>query len=84
MQKDLLDKLTKECTKNVEEVKLAKITSTEDENKHKCSFCTLHIILVLILSTINIGIGTYFVYFHWYLKKDNIRVKFGTHTQTTS
>ena len=84
MQKDLLDKLTKECTKNVEEVKLAKITSTEDENKHKCSFCVLHIILVLILSTINIGIGTYFVYFHWYLKKDIIRVKFGTRTQTTS
>ena len=84
MQKDLLDKLTKECTKNVEEVKLAKITSTEDENKHKCSFCTLHIILVLILFTINFGIGTYFVYFHWYLKKDVIRVKFGTRTQTTS
>ena len=67
MQKDLLDKLTKECTKNVEEVKLAKITSTEDENKHKCSFCALCIILVLILFTINFGIGTYFVYFHWYL-----------------
>ena len=83
MQKDLLDKLTKECTKNVEEVKLAKITSTEDENKHKCSFCALRIILVLILFTINFGIDTYFVYFHWYLKKDVIRVKFGTRTQTT-
>ena len=84
MQKNLLDKLTKESTKNVEEVTLAKITSTEDENRHKCSFCTLHIILVLILFTINVGIGTYFVYFHWYLKKDVIRVKFGTRTQTTS
>ena len=37
----------------------------------------------MILFTINVGIGTYFVYFHWYLKKDVIRVKFGTHTQTT-
>ena len=31
---------------NVEEVKLAKITSAEEgKNKHKCSSCTLHIVL---------------------------------------
>ena len=28
--------------------------------------------------TINVGIGTYFLCFHWYLKKDATRVKFGT------
>ena len=33
--------------------------------------------------TINVGIGTYFVYLHWYLKKDVTHVKFGTRTQTT-
>ena len=52
--------------KNVEEVKLAKITSAENENKHKCSSCTLYIVLFSIIFTINIGIGTYF---QWYLKK---------------
>ena len=35
------------------------------------------------LFTINVGIGTYFVYFHCYLEKDVIPVKFGTRTQTT-
>ena len=44
-KKKLVDKLVEECTKNVEEVKLPKITLAEDENKHKnkCSFvhCTL-------------------------------------------
>ena len=47
----------------------------------------LHIVLcvhgTLYIFTANIGIGTYFIYFHCYLKKDVIRVKFGTHTQTT-
>ena len=75
-------KLVDECTENVEEVKLVKITSIENENKHKCSSCTLYIVLFSILFTINVGIGTYFVYFHWYLKKDVTRVKFGTRTQT--
>ena len=67
---------------NVEEVKLAKITLAEDENKHKnkCSSCTLYIVLFSIIFTINVTIGTYFVYFHCYLKKDVIRVKFGTYT----
>ena len=38
--KKLVDKLVEECTENVEKVKLAKITLTEDENKYKCSSCT--------------------------------------------
>ena len=60
-KKELVDKLVEECTENVEKVKLAKITSTEDENKHKCSSCTLHIKLLSIMFTINVGIGTYFI-----------------------
>ena len=33
--------------------------------------------------TINVGgIGAYFVYFHWYLRKDVTRVEFNTRTQT--
>ena len=88
MQKRLVDKLVEEYTETAEDVKLAKITSMElhsakNENKLKCSSCTLCIVLFSIVFMINIGIGTYFLYFHWYLKKDVIRVKFGTHTQTT-
>ena len=59
-----------ECTKHVEEVKRAKITSAkEGKNKHKCSSCTLYIVLFSITFTISIGIGSYFLYLHWYLKK---------------
>ena len=74
-RKKLVDELVEECTENVEEVKLAKITSAEDENKHKnkCSSCTQYIALFSIIFTINIGIGISFVYYkymyHWYLKK---------------
>ena len=79
----MVDKLVEECTETVEEVNIAKTTLAEDKNKHKCGPSTLYIVLFSILFTINVGIGTYFVYFHWFLKKDVTRVKFGTRTQTT-
>ena len=82
-RKKLVDKLVEQCTENVEEVKLAKITLAENESKHKCSSCTQYIVLFSIIFTVNVGIGTYFIYFHWYLKKNVARVKLGTRTQTT-
>ena len=50
-------------------MKLAKITLTEDENKHKCSSCTLCIVLFSTIFTIIVGIGTCFVY-HKYMNPD--------------
>ena len=38
---------------------------------------------VFALVTINVGIATYFVYFHWDLKGEVTRVKYGTDTQRT-
>ena len=61
VEKKLVDKLVEECTETNNEVKLAKITLAENENKYKCSSCTLYIVLFWILFTINVGIGTYFV-----------------------
>ena len=52
-RKKLVDKLVQECTENVEEVKLAKITQVENKNKYKCSSCTLYIVLFSITFTIN-------------------------------
>ena len=72
-RKKLVDRLVDECAENIDEVKIAV--------KNECSSCMLYMVLFSILFTINVGIGTYFIYFHWYLK-DVIRVKFGTHTQT--
>ena len=69
-RKKLVDKLVDECTENVEEVKLAKITLAENENSSTCSSCTVYTVLLWIFFTINVGgIGAYFVYFHWYFKK---------------
>ena len=82
-RKKTVDKLVEECTKAVEEVKIDKITLAEDKNKHKCSPCTLHIVLFSILFRVNVGIVICFIYFHWYLKKDVTRVELGTRTQTT-
>ena len=61
-RKKVVNKLVEECTENVDELKLTKITSAENENKHKCGSSTLYIMLFTISFTVNVGIGTYFVY----------------------
>ena len=64
-------------------MKLARITLTENENSYKCSSCKMYTALFWIFFTINVGgIGAYFTYFHWYLKKHVNRVEFNTRTQT--
>ena len=63
VEQKLVDKLVEECTENVEEVKPAKYTLVENENKHKCRYFTLHIVLFSIMFAINVGIGTYFLYY---------------------
>ena len=80
-RKKLIDKLVEECTESIDEVKITEITQAE--NEHKCSSCTLYIVLFSIFFTIIIGIGIYFVYSHWYLKKDDTHVMLNTRIETT-
>ena len=75
-RKKLVDKLVEECIENADEVKITEIT----ENKCNSS-CTIYVLIIAIVFTICIGIGSYFVYSHWYLKNDDTRVNFGTRTQ---
>ena len=82
-RKKLVAPLIEECTETVEEVKLAKITLAENENKYKCSSCTLYIVLMIVVFTIYAGIGTYFVCYNWSLVKNVSRMKFNTRTQAT-
>ena len=82
-RKKLVYKLVDECAETIEEVKLAKITLARNENEYEYNSCTLYIVLFSILFTINVGIGSYFVYFYQYLKKDVTCVEFDTRTQTT-
>ena len=63
-KKQLINQL-KNVKKTKKKKKEPKITLAEDENKHKCSSCTLHIALFSIIFTINVGIDTYFVYYKY-------------------
>ena len=57
MQKKIVDKLVEEGIKNIDEVEITEITLYKNKNKHKCSSCTLYIVLFSIIFTINVVIG---------------------------
>ena len=62
--KKVVDKLVFQYTESIHEIKLAKITLAEYEKECKSS-CTLYIVLLSIIFTINIGIATYLVYYKY-------------------
>ena len=76
-RKKLVDKLVEECIEKVDKTIITKIT----ENKCKSS-CTIYVVIIIIAFTICIGIGTYSVYPHWYLKNDDTRIMLDTRTET--
>ena len=55
----LVDQIVDECVETVEKVKLAQITLAENENRYKCSSCTVYIVLMIVVFTICVRIGTY-------------------------
>ena len=63
-RKRLVDKLVEECTENVEEAKVTRITLFEHKNKCKSS-CTIYVVLISIVFIICIGICYYFVYYKY-------------------
>ena len=66
----------------IDEVKLAKITLEEHENICICSG-TLYISLFSVLLTINIGIGTFFVYYKYNNHDKETAAEEGSIFQTT-
>ena len=83
-RKKIVDKLIDECTETIEEVKLANITFTENENSYyKCSSCKVYIVLMIVIFTIFTGIIISFVYYNWSLIKNNVScIKFNTGKET--
>ena len=78
--KKLVDQLVDECTETIEEMKLVKITLSENKGEIKYSSCTLDIVLMIVVFTIFAGITTYYVYYNWSLIKNNVSyINFGTH-----
>ena len=79
----LVDRLIDECTETIEGVKLAKITLAENENENKYNSCRVYIVLMIAFFTIFIGITIYFIYYNWYLIKNNVScIKFNSHKET--
>ena len=55
--------------------------SAEDENKY--SSCKVYIVLMIVVFRIFTGITIHFVYYNWYLIKNNVSCfKFNTHKET--
>ena len=72
-----------ECTETIEEVKLANITLTENENNYKYNSSRVYIELMVVIFTIFTWITVYLVYYNWSLIKNNIScIKFDTHKET--
>ena len=51
--------------------------------KKVCNSCTVYIVLFAVFFITSICISSVFIYFHWYLKKGNVCIKFYPCTQTT-
>ena len=49
----------------------------------KCNSCTIYIVLFAVFFIISVCISSVFIYFYWYLKKDNVSTKFNPSIQTT-
>ena len=63
-------------------MKLGKITSAEHKNECKFS-CAIYVVLFSIIFTINIGFGTYFIYYKYMNPSKNIvNNKVGSGIQT--
>ena len=54
-----------------------------NDYKKVCNSCTKYIVLFAIFFMTSICSSSICIYFHWYLKKENVRVKFNPGTQTT-
>ena len=83
----LVDKLVEECSENVDGNKMLhnetlNVIPLNDYEK-VCNSCTIYIVLFSVFFKTNICISSGFIYFHWYLKKHNVRIKFYPGTQTT-
>ena len=67
---------------NNNEAKLVNMTITKNENSH-CNSCKVCIVLMIVAIVISTGVTIYFVYYNWFLIKNNtICTKFSLHKET--
>ena len=72
--------------KLLKEVKLANITLIElhsFENENTYGYCKVYIVLMIVVFKLFTGITIYFVYYNWFLIKNNVScIKFNTCKET--
>ena len=83
-KKKIVEQIIDEFTETIEEVKLANITPTENENSsYQCSSCKVYVVFMIVVFTISTGITIYFDYYNWSLIKNNVScIKFNAHKET--
>ena len=64
----MIERLIEKCIKSIEKLEITAITN----GGNKCSSWTLYIVLFSVIFLIKIGIIIFFVYFCWYLKRDDV------------
>ena len=83
----LVDKSVKECSKNIDGNEMLYNDTLDviplNNYKKVCNSCTIYMVLFAVFFITTICISSVFINFHWYLKKDNLCIKFNPGTQTT-
>ena len=79
-RKRIIDKLVEECSRNIYENEILDIISLNaiplNVYKSVCSSCMVYTVLFVVFLITSICSCCAFIYFHWYLKKDNISTNF--------
>ena len=61
--------LVEECSENIDGNEMIIIIS--NDYKNVCGSCTIYIVLLVKFFIISISVSSIFIYFYWYLKKNN-------------
>ena len=87
LRNKLVDQLVEECSGNIDDNSMLHNETLDvipsNDYKKVCNSCTIYIVLFAVFFIASICISCVFMYFHWYLKKDNVRIMFYSGTQTT-
>ena len=74
-RKRIIDELVDECSKNIYENETLDIIPL-NVYKKVCSSCMVYIVLFVVILRTSLCVCSVFIYFHCYLKKDNISTNF--------
>ena len=79
-RKRIIDKFVEKCSKNIHENETIAVIPLNaiplNVYKKVCNSCMVYIVLFVVFLITGICICCIVIYFHWYLKKDNITTNF--------